>query len=132
MNSNNIARHLINIEMSLAIIREELAKNPVTPTGQTTNDAVDNQLTDLLHSTADVFAIETNDLLNKRRYQHLVSARTAFTVRARELGYSWRAIGNALGGLDHSSVIYLHNKAIERIAQFPEHRNQMTQIITGA
>jgi|GEM_PF-2997554 len=68
----------------------------------------------VLALTARRFGITLDSLLSHRRAEQLVVAR-AFAVWAlRSLGQatSYPAIGRALGGRDHTTIINLHQKAI--------------------
>jgi chromosomal replication initiation ATPase DnaA len=39
------------------------------------------------------------------RYTHIVAARRAVCIKLKELGWSYPAIGRAIGGRDHSSIM---------------------------
>jgi chromosomal replication initiation ATPase DnaA len=43
-------------------------------------------------------------IISMLRYKHVVAARRAVCIRLKELGWSYPAIGIAIGGRDHSSI----------------------------
>lgn len=61
----------------------------------------------LLDKIAEIFSTTVGDLKGKSRTKHLVAARTAFVRIMRLRGFSYPAIGRALGGRDHSTLINL-------------------------
>ncbi len=50
--------------------------------------------------------VTADEILGRRRFQHVVAARRNFARKLRTLGLSYPAISDVLG-MDHTSVMYL-------------------------
>ncbi len=75
------------------------------------------------------FSMERDTLLSQNRSRQLVLARQIAMYLCRELtDLSLPAIGNALGGRDHSTVIHANNKIKALIKERREVYNQIQQI----
>lgn len=76
------------------------------------------------------YRIPTQDMIGERRTKEIVRARQVAMCLARRLTLrSLTEIGRYFGGRDHTTVLHGANK-IERLAQFPEMRDEL-EILTG-
>ena len=73
----------------------------------------------LLDSIAQRSGIAVEDLTSRRVFRPWMPARAVFCVLARRRGFTLGAVGNFLGGRDHTSALYLANKGAAIIAADP-------------
>lgn len=62
-------------------------------------------VTEILTDEAQRARITVEQLRGRRIWQHYVAARRAVAHRLRAIGYSYPAIGQAIGGRHHTSVM---------------------------
>ena len=63
---------------------------------------------DIIHAIAAKHGATTTDVLGDRRWRHIVDARKEIAKTLRdEHGWSYKAIGRALGGRHHTTVMNL-------------------------
>jgi chromosomal replication initiation ATPase DnaA len=108
-----------------------LQKMLAQPSGQPlliSPNSVGAQLADITAVAAAIFEVSISDIMSKTRTMHLVSARTAITVKARLLGIGYVTIARFLQR-DHSSLVYLARQFENRMAQLPAQAALMAQVI---
>jgi chromosomal replication initiator protein len=89
---------------------------------------------EILAHAARLFGVTVDELASPRRYRHLVQARqaTAWALKKCYPRLSMEAIGELLGGRDHSTIVHAIQRA-EELAQADAHyRNQLHELITDA
>jgi len=75
------------------------------------------------------FEIKKDDLLSQKRDQEIVFARqTAMYLMREQLGYSYPKIARAMGGRDHTTIMYGCEK-LRKLLKFPETKETLEQII---
>lgn len=83
----------------------------------------------ILNATADYFDFHVDDLMSKSRSRNLVTARQIAMYLLRELTeMSLPKIGQALGGRDHTTVIYAERKIRQLMAERRAVFNQVTEL----
>lgn len=87
----------------------------------------------ILPVAAHRFGVSMDDLVGPRRFPRLVQARAFVVWALRSLGrpVGYTPIGELLGGRDHTSAIYLHEKAIWLRLHEPEFAAACTAIAAG-
>ncbi len=116
---SSLTKQPIELEMATEVLRGILPES--------SNEAVTVDL--IIDTVARHFTIERETLLSQNRSRQLVLARQIAMYLCRELtDLSLPAIGNALGGRDHSTVIHANNKIKSLIKERREVYNQIQQI----
>lgn len=86
-------------------------------------------LTDVLQATARYHQLSLDDLLSKRRTKEVVRARQIAMYLAREeTDASLPEIGAALGGRNHSTVLYGYQKIAKSVELDPTLRREVSEI----
>lgn len=86
-------------------------------------------LEQVIEETAHVLQLQLTDLISKSRTKEISNARQwAIYVAREETQASWPEIGGALGGRNHSTMLYSYNKIAEQVASDPEMRAQYDRI----
>ncbi len=86
-------------------------------------------LEQILEGTAKALQLSLQDLIGKGRTKELSQARQWAIYLAREETHaSWPEIGGALGGRNHSTILYSYNKVAEQIAADPQVRQKVDDI----
>lgn len=71
---------------------------------------------DILAALSHEFHVEPRDITGQSRYEPIISARLSGYAIARDLGWSYPAIGRAFGMRDHTTIISGIRRAAERVA----------------
>lgn len=86
-------------------------------------------LEQIIEGTARALQLALEDLVGKGRTKELSQARQwAIYLAREETQASWPEIGGALGGRNHSTVLYSYNKVAEQIAIDPQVRQKVDAI----
>lgn len=86
-------------------------------------------LEQIIEGTAKALQLSLRDLVGKNRSREIAQARQWAIYLAREETHaSWPEIGEALGGRNHSTVLYSYNKIVEQLASDPAVRQKMDVI----
>lgn len=86
----------------------------------------------ILQAVAQRYGVRANEITGAGRTRQVARARQAALLLARRLtGYSLEALGNMVGGRDHSTVLYGIRQAEERSAQDPEFAREIADLTAG-
>lgn len=93
------------------------------------DDASEITADQIINATAEYYSFTVDDLMSKSRNRTLVTARQIAMYLLRELTeMSLPKIGQALGGRDHTTVIYAERKIRELMAERRAVFNQVTEL----
>jgi len=115
-----------------ALTRQPLTQQLAETVLQTQDPIENDNLLDLfgiIEATARYHQLTLDDLLSKQRSQAIAHARHIAIYLAREdMNASLPAIGRALGGRTHSTVISSYRKVADRVATDPAFRRDINHI----
>lgn len=84
---------------------------------------------DILKAIASFYKVEEASILEKNRKQEIVKPRQMLMYVLREdFGYSLSAIGQKLGGRDHTTVLHAYDKVQEELKSNADLLEELTQI----
>ncbi len=110
--------------LSAGLAEEVLSRQSSTPAVRRAPN-----LTDVLQATARYHQLSLDDLLSKRRTKEVVRARQIAMYLAREeTDASLPEIGAALGGRNHSTVLYGYQKIAKSVELDPTLRREVSEI----
>ena len=132
----NLARQVLNVKDA----DQELG-TVAAPRIMRDKAAVQRRLSleQVIKGTALALQLDHADLTSKRRTQKIVNARQwAIYIAREETQASWPEIGGALGGRNHSTVMYNYNRIAEQVdtdpamqEKYERIRQQMRDAATG-
>ncbi len=105
-----------------AVIKDQLAKPENT-----------QAMTDIMNAVCKVFNLMPSDIIGKRRFRRIATARHMFAYIARKSGHSLRDVGYVIGGRHHSSIIHDEHVAqdlIDTDEEFRHHLSQVTDLLS--
>jgi chromosomal replication initiator protein len=109
--------------ITLALAEQVLNQSSDQPRRRTTN------LDRILEATATYHQLSLDDLLSKRRTKDIVRARQIAMYLAREeTEASYPQIGRALGGRNHSTVVYGYQKIAGQVEEDPDLRQHVSDL----
>lgn len=88
-------------------------------------------LSDIVFAAAAHAGLTVEDVTGKSRAVALVRARHAVCLIAGQEGHSNPAIGRALGGRDHTTIMHARQAAEERAAREPEYAEYVERVRSG-
>lgn len=110
--------------LSADLAEQVLSRQSVTPPARRAPN-----LSDVLQATARYHQLSLDDLLSKRRTKEVVRARQIAMYLAREeTDASLPEIGAALGGRNHSTVLYGYQKIAKNVELDPTLRREVSEI----
>lgn len=110
--------------LNAALAEQVISRHSVTPPTRRAPN-----LADVLQATATYHQLSLDDLLSKRRTKEVVRARQIAMYLAREeTDASLPEIGAALGGRNHSTVLYGYQKIAKSVDLDPSLRREVSEI----
>ncbi|GAB4423600.1 MAG: chromosomal replication initiator protein DnaA [Anaerolineae bacterium] len=110
--------------LSVELAEQVISRQSVTPPARRAPN-----LSDVLQATARYHQLSLDDLLSKRRTKEVVRARQIAMYLAREeTDASLPEIGAALGGRNHSTVLYGYQKIAKNVELDPTLRREVSEI----
>lgn len=110
--------------LNAALAEQVISRHSVTPPTRRAPN-----LADVLQATATYHQLSLDDLLSKRRTKEVVRARQIAMYLAREeTDASLPEIGAALGGRNHSTVLYGYQKIAKSVELDPSLRREVSEI----
>ncbi len=106
----------VTVELATAVLQDILQHHPITP------DQV-------LAAVAQFYRVELSDLTGRSRSKEVVLPRQmAMYLLREETGASLPQIGDLLGGRDHTTVMYAHDKVAEEVETNNQRRREVLAI----
>ena len=110
--------------LSVALAEEAVSRHTPTPIARRTTN-----ISDVLQATATYHQLSLDDLLSKRRTKEVVRARQIAMYLAREeTDASLPEIGAAIGGRNHSTVLYGYQKIAKSVEADAALRREVSEI----
>lgn len=106
----------LSIELATNVLQDIVRQQPLT-------------IEQVLNVIADYYHVDLNDLTGRSRSKEVVLPRQmAMYILREEMGVSLPQIGEALGGRDHTTVLYAHEKMKEEIEANDQRRREFLAI----
>ncbi|MCX7839168.1 MAG: chromosomal replication initiator protein DnaA [Anaerolineae bacterium] len=103
-------------ELAINVLQDIVRQQPLT-------------IEQVLNVIADYYHVDLNDLTGRSRSKEVVLPRQmAMYILREEMGVSLPQIGEALGGRDHTTVLYAHEKMKEEIEANDQRRREFLAI----
>ncbi len=120
----------LTFEIAEQVLAEQRSnKRRQVPTQPEARNIYRLTLDQVLEGTAKVLQLSLKDLIGKRRTKDVVQARQwAIYLAREETQASWPEIGGAMGGRNHSTVLYSYNKVVEQIKADTQIRQRVNDI----
>jgi chromosomal replication initiator protein len=106
----------LSVELATNVLQDIVRQQPLT-------------VEQVLNVIADYYHVDLNDLTGRSRSKEVVLPRQmAMYILREEMGVSLPQIGEALGGRDHTTVLYAHEKMKEEIEANDQRRREFLAI----